>query len=150
MKVLEFTNYCSKKALENRIMKIVIVVLLFLCVLLAVKPKQAVVPFSNYLNFSFLKYNYIPDDYYKTLNIPIEYYSPLMDKQKLIDTVKRQRLYSYFRPRSMKRTSSGVWICGFRRLWTDYPKLSILRQGRFCAFYTNINGKLYVSKEVWK
>ena len=152
MKVFEFKDYCGKLVLKNRIYLFLIAVLLLVAVFLSVRPKVAEVPGSRYLLFTVLKYNYTPLDYEKTF-LPFEFTSPLIDREKLIKTVKEERLYSYFRPKRAEKVNNDedVWIvCGKRTTFTDSPSFRKLRSGRFCVRLKNIGGKIFVDREWWK
>jgi len=104
LRVLEFKDYCAKLVLRNYILTGIVFILLVALGVALTKPKVAVVPGNRYLLFALLKLNYTPEDYPKTY-LSWEFVGPLqeLEKKKNVETVKKERIYSYFRPTRIKR-----------------------------------------------
>jgi len=151
MRILEFKDYCGKLVLKSRIYLLIIFILPIVLAFNSAKPKVVDIPGNKYLLFAVLKYNYAPEDYERTF-LKWELQSPLIDRKKLIDTVQRERLYSYFRPSSARKLQEeGSWIvCGRRIVYTDSPAYKRLREGKFCVRLKNISGKIFVDREWWR
>jgi len=148
----EFKDYCTKLVLKSRILLLLVILLLTALVVVSARPKSALAPGSKYLLFAIYKFNYTPEDYEKTF-LKWELLSPLIDKEKLIKQVKENRLYSYFRPKTVKRVrdEEGVWVvCGRRVIFTDSPQFQKLKEGRFCVRIKNVEGKFFVEKKWWR
>ena len=151
MRILEFKDYCGKLVLKSRIYLGIIFILLTALVFVSAEPKIVDVPGNKYLLFAILKYNYTPEDYEKTI-LKWELQSPLIDRKKHVETVQKERLYSYFRPSSARKLQErGSWIvCGRRIIYTDSPAYKRLREGKFCVRLKNISGKIFADKEWWR
>jgi len=151
VRILEFKDYCSGLVLRNRIY-LGVMFLLFLALLYTtVTPKIYEAPGTKYLLFAVYKYNYTPEDYRKTF-LKWELQSPLLDKEKLIKQVEENRIYSYFRPKRVRKLKNekGAWlVCGKRVVFTDSPQFQKLKQGYFCARIKNVGGKFFVEEEKW-
>jgi len=149
MRILEFKDYCGKLVLRTRILTALVVLFGFLTLYFSLTPKVADVPESRYLLFALYKFNYTPDDYEKTF-LKMELPSPFQDRRKLVEEVKRERIYSYFRPLSVLKTKDGVKVCGYRVIFTDSPSFTVLRRGRFCVELSNVQGKVFIRSKRWK
>ena len=151
MRVLEFKDYCAKLVLRNYILTGIVFILLVALGVALTKPKVAVVPGNRYLLFALLKLNYTPEDYPKTY-LSWEFVGPLqeLEKKKNVETVKKERIYSYFRPTRIKRLQEeGYLVCGHRVIFTDSPFRRI-REGVFCVKLKNVEGKVYIEESFWK
>jgi len=150
MKLVEFKDYCGKLVLKSRMYLGIIFLLLVSLIYVSAKPKVYPVPGSKILLFAFYKYNYTPEDYPKTF-LKWELQSPLVNKQKLIEQVRENRLYSYYRPKKAFRRQDGSWVVvGKREVFTDKPTFQVLKKGRFTIVVKNVAGKLYVDEEEWR
>ena len=150
MRILSFKDYCAKLVLRSYILAGAVFVLLVALGVALTKPKVAEVPGNRYILFAFLKFNYTPEDYPKTY-LSWEFLGPLqeVERKRNIETIRRERIYSYFRPTTVRKLQEGYLVCGHRLIFTE-PPFRRLREGTFCAKLKNIEGKVYAEKTFWE